>query len=167
MVDSASPHATAATVLAALDAQRWSYVAACCAELPLAEIRDSVVRLLNSLHEHRVALPDTFDASEALREYGDDLADTAALQALSPRAFFTRYLSRPETTVRAAGPRTIDEVSVAGEQAVVRYRRPGAHTEELMLVRSAGEWQAVPNGDILAAVRLSDALWRRRFKAGR
>lgn len=166
MVDSGSPHATAGAILAALDARRWSDVATCCAELPLAEIRDSAVRFIEALHQHQATLPDTFDASAALRDYGDDLADAAALQALSPRAFFTRYLSRPETTVRGAGPRTIYEVSVAGEEAVVRYRRPGAHTEELMLVRSAGEWQAVPNGDNLAAVRLSDALWRRRFKAG-
>lgn len=166
MVDSGSPHAIAAAVLAALDARRWSDVAACCAERPLAEIRDSVVRLIESLHEHRVGLPDTFDASAALREYGDDLADAAALQAIEPRAFLARYLSRPEMTVRSAGPRTIDEVSVAGEEAAVRYRRPGGQSEKLRLVRSAGEWHVVPNDDILAAVTLSDALWRQRFKAG-
>lgn len=163
MVDSGSPHARAAALLAALDAQRWSDVAACCAERPLAEFRDSVVRLTRML-EHRLALPDEVDASAALREYGKDLTDAAALQALTPHAFLVRHLSR-STTAPGAGPRTIEEVSVVGDEAVVRYRRPGDHSKALRLVHSAGEWQAVPNGDFLRVVRLSDALWRRRFKA--
>ncbi|MGH7623747.1 MAG: hypothetical protein ACREOJ_00320 [Gemmatimonadaceae bacterium] len=71
MVDSDSPHATAAAVLAALDARRWSDVAARCAEPPLAEFRDSVVRFIQVLREHQVALPHEVDASAAQREYGD------------------------------------------------------------------------------------------------
>lgn len=165
MADSDSPRAAAAALLAALDARRWSDVAAGCAEGPLAELRDSAVLLVQLLLEHRMVLPDEVEASAALRELGNDLPDAAALQALTPRAFLVRHLSRPEGTVHGEGLRTIDEVSLAGDEAVVRYRRPGAQSEELRLVRSAGEWQAVPNTDMLAAVRLSDALWRRRFKA--
>src|SRR5690242_10339218 len=106
MVDSDSPHAAAAALLAALDARRWSDVAAHCAEQPLAELRDSIARLIKSLRENARRLPDTFDVAEALREYGDDLTDDAALQALAPRAFLTRYLSRTDATVPGAGPRT-------------------------------------------------------------
>ena len=166
MVDSSSPHATAAAVLASLDAQRWSDVAARCAEPPLAELRDSVARLIESLHEHRLALPDDVDASAVMREYGDDLADAAALRALTPRAFLVRYLSRPAMIVPSTGPRTMGEVSVAGDHAVVTYRRPGAGSQELRLVRSAGEWHVLLNDDILPGVRLSLPLWRRRFEAG-
>src|SRR5690242_10198253 len=70
MVDSDSPHAAAAALLAALDARRWSDVAAHCAEQPLAELRDSIARLIKSLRENARRLPDTFDVAEALREYG-------------------------------------------------------------------------------------------------
>jgi hypothetical protein len=166
MVDSSTPHGTAAAVLAALDAQRWSDVAARCAEAPLAELRDSVATFIESLHQHRFALPDEIDPSAVLREYGDDLADAAALRALTPRAFLVRHLSRPEMIVPSTGPRTMGEVSLAGDHAVVKYRRPGTGSQELRLVRSAGEWRVLLNDDILPVVRLSPALWRRRFEAG-
>jgi len=167
MAEPSSPRAVAAVVLAAFDTGRWGDVAAHCAEPPLAELRDSVARLVESLHERPAEDSDEDTANAALHAYGDDLADATMLRALAPRALFTRYLSRQVDLTSKPGPRMIEEVCITGDHALVRYTRPRAASEELQLVRTAAEWQVIPNADILAAVKLSPALWRRRMDSSR
>lgn len=164
MTDRTSPEIVAVALLAALDTRSWEDVAAYCAEEPLEALRDRAAQLIDSMRENGGAFLHGDGAEQSLHAYGNDLPDAAALRLLTPRAFFVRFLSRPNQQP-APGPRMIDEVIRQDAEAVCRYRRAAGSTFDLRLIRTTVGWQAVPNADVLSAVTLSPSLWQRRFGA--
>lgn len=163
MIRADAPEAVARDFLAAFDARRCADVAERCAEPALRELRDAAARSIELGREHNGTSSDDAAPHEPLGVYGDDLPDMAAFRALPLREFFVRYLSRPDLPLQRAQRRTIEEVEVRGEEAVCRYRVSSDETTELRLVQRDGKWLAIPNADILSAVILSQALWRRRL----
>jgi len=163
MIRDDPPETVARALLASFDARRWADVAERCAEPALREFHDAAARSIEVGREHNGTSSNDAGLHESLRVYGDDVVNMAAFRALPAREFFVRYLSRPDLPVRRVGRRTVEEVEIRGEEAVCRYRVSSDEATELRLVRLEDQWMAIPNADMLSAVILSQALWRRRL----